>query len=329
MELLITLGALGVLAILLLAMLIRRSVLLVQQAEVVLIERLGKYNRTLMPGFHVLIPFVEVPRTVTWTFFREVDGKRFYRFTKTTYLIDLRETVYDFPRQGVITRDNVTMEISTILYYHITNPRAAVYEVADLSEAIEKLTQTTLRNVIGSMDLDETLVSRDHINTRLRVILDEASEKWGVRVNRVELQEVTPPADIRHAMEKQMRAERDRRAVILEAEGAKQSAILRAEGERESQVLQARGESESRILRAQGEADARLQLAAAEAEALGKIRAALPSADPVGYLLALEYLKTLPKMAEGKNDKLVVIPYEATATLGSLSAVKKLFDSQS
>lgn len=307
-------------------MIIKRGCILVQQAEVVVIERLGRYHTTLTPGFHFIIPFIDVPRTVTWTFFREVDGKRFYRFTKTTHRIDLRETVYDFPRQGVITRDNVTMEINAILYYHVTNPRAAIYEVADLSEAIEKLTQTTLRNVIGSMDLDETLVSRDHINARLRVILDEASEKWGVRVNRVELQEVTPPADIRHAMEKQMRAERDRRAIILEAEGAKQAAILRAEGERESQVLEARGDAESKLLRAQGDAEARLMQARAEAETLERIRAALPSADPVQYLLALEYLKTLPKMAEGKNDKLVVLPYEATATMGSLSAIKKLFE---
>lgn len=313
-------------ALLAVFMVIKRGCLLVQQAEVVVIERLGRYHTTLTPGFHFIIPFIDVPRTVTWTFFREVDGKRFYRFTKTTHRIDLRETVYDFPRQGVITRDNVTMEINAILYYHVTNPRAAIYEVADLSEAIEKLTQTTLRNVIGSMDLDETLVSRDHINARLRVILDEASEKWGVRVNRVELQEVTPPADIRHAMEKQMRAERDRRAIILEAEGAKQAAILRAEGERESQVLAARGDAESKLLRAQGDAEARLMQARAEAEALERIRAALPSADPVQYLLALEYLKTLPKMAEGKNDKLVILPYEATATMGSLSAIKKLFE---
>ena len=166
----------------------------------------------------------------------------------------MRESVYDFPKQNVITKDNVTMEISALLYYQITDPKAAMYEVSNLPEAIEKLTQTTLRNVIGAMDLDQTLVSRDYINEKLRLILDEASDKWGVKVNRVELQEVNPPADIRHAMEKQMRAERDRRALILEAEGFKAAAILKAEGVLESDVLQAKGHAQARIITAESEA---------------------------------------------------------------------------
>ncbi len=303
-----------------------QSLFLVQQAEAVIIERFGRYHRTLLPGIHFVMPFIEIARKVSWTYFKELDGKRYYRYSKVTDRIDLRESVYDFPKQNVITKDNVTMEINALLYYQITNTKAAVYEVVDLSEAIEKLTQTTLRNVIGSMDLDETLVSRDHINTRLRIILDEATDKWGVKVNRVELQEVNPPSDIRHAMEKQMRAERDRRAVILEAEGAKQAAILKAEGSREAAVLAARGEADAKMINAQGEADARLRIAQAEAESLTIMKKASPEVDPTQYLIALQYIKMLPKMTEGKNDKLIVLPYEATSIMGSLSGIKKMFE---
>lgn len=304
---------------------VSKMVYLVRQAESIIIERLGKYDRTLGPGLHVVMPLIERPRGALWSFF-DHDGRRYQRFTSYVMRIDMRESVYDFPKQNVITRDNVTMEISAILYYQITDPKAAIYEVANLPEAIEKLTQTTLRNVIGAMDLDQTLVSRDFINEKLRVILDEASDKWGVKVNRVELQEVNPPADIRHAMEKQMRAERDRRALILEAEGTKAAAILKAEGIQESDVLQAKGESQARIINAEAEAEARLKIAQAEAHAIDMIKATVPAGDAVPYLLATQYIKTLPEMMQGKDDKMILVPYEASSLIGSLASLKKIFE---
>jgi regulator of protease activity HflC (stomatin/prohibitin superfamily) len=278
------------------------SLYLVQQAQTILIERLGKYDRILSPGLHLTIPFVENPRSVTWSFLMR-DGQRYVRYLRTFYKIDLRESVYDFPKQNVITKDNVTMEINALLYYQITNPKAAIYAVSNLPEAIEKLTQTTLRNVIGSMDLDETLVSRDQINEKLRIILDEATDKRGVKVNRVELQEVNPPEDIRIAMEKQMRAERDKRAAILEAEGLKQATILKAEGQ----------------------ADARLKVAEAEAKAIEYVSRVMPDKDPLPYLVAMQYMKVLPKMVQGKDNKLVIVPYDAASLSSSVAMVKKIF----
>jgi regulator of protease activity HflC (stomatin/prohibitin superfamily) len=296
--------------------LLSASVYLVKQAEVMLIERLGKYHRMLNPGLHIVIPFIDKPRSVVWTLVQQSESARYYRYSQTLTRIDLREAVYDFPKQNVITKDNVTMEINALLYYQITDPKAAIYEVNNLPLAIEKLTQTTLRNVIGSMDLDSSLVSRDEINTRLREILDEATDKWGVKVNRVELQEVNPPADIRHAMEKQMRAEREKRETILQSEGKKQAAILEAEGIQEARVLEA-----------QGQADARLIVTQAEAQAIALITQALPQNDPTAYLIAMEYIKVMPEMMKGKDDKLIVIPYEATALMGSLAGMKKIFES--
>lgn len=304
-----------------------RAVYLVRQAEAIVIERLGRYDRTLLPGLHFVVPFIETPRGVVWSFVEQIDGgKRYHRFTRHITRIDLREAVYDFPKQNVITKDNVTMEINALLYYQITDPKAAVYEVSNLPEAIEKLTQTTLRDVIGSMELDESLVSRSQINERLRIILDEATDKWGVKVNRVELQEVNPPADIRHAMEKQMRAERDRRAIILEYEGTKRAAILEAEGVRESKILRAQGESESEVTRAEGNAQARIKIAAAEAEAIRMIQAVMPNVDPTPYLIAIQYIRALPQMMEGKDDKLILMPYEMSSLVGSLGSIKKVFD---
>ena len=302
-----------------------KSVYMVRQAEAIIIERLGKFERILRPGLHVVIPFLERPRNVVWTYVRDVDGGRHYRYSRVLTRIDLRESVYDFPKQNVITKDNVTMQINALLYYQITDPKAAVYEVNNLSEAIEKLTQTTLRNIVGSMDLDESLVSRDKINTKLQVILDEATDKWGVKVNRVELQEVNPPADVRLAMEKQMRAERDKRAVILESEGKKRSAILEAEGVKESQVLRATGEAESKKIRAEGEAQARLRVSEAEAKSVEVIRSAVPQGDPLPYMIAMQYIKALPELTKGKDDKLVVIPYEASSLMGSLASMKSIF----
>jgi len=206
------------------------------------------------------------------------------------------------------------MEINALLYYQITDPKRALYEVANLPQAIEKLTQTTLRNVIGAMDLDESLSSRDQINEKLRLILDEATDKWGVKVNRVELQEVNPPGDIRAAMEKQMRAERDRRAVILEAEGAKRAEILKAEGDKMAKVT-----------RAEGEAEARLTIARAESDAIKVIQDAVPEADPLPYMIALNYIKALPEITKDKEGKMILLPYEASGLMGSLAAIKEMF----
>src|SRR5436190_14291958 len=295
--------------------LLSKSVYLVRQAEVMIIERLGKFDRIIGPGLHIVVPFIEQPRKVVWSFIRtESNGKRYYTVTQVIERIDLRESVYDFPKQNVITKDNVTMEINALLYYQITDPKAAVYEINNMPEAIEKYTQTRLRDIIGSMDLDETLVSRNTINTRLTEILDEATDKWGVKVNRVELQEVNPPADIRGAMEKQMRAERERREMILRSEGKKQSAILEAEGIREAQILEADGQAQSR-----------LKIADAESKVIEMLRISAQG-DPLPYLLAMQYVKALPEMVKGKDDKLVVIPYEASSMMGSLSTIKTLFD---
>lgn len=309
------------------AILLFKSIYLVQQAEVVIIERFGRFDRLMSAGLHGIIPFIDQPRSVLWSYiFYDENAKHYIHFSKMISKIDLRESLYDFPKQKVITKDNVQMQINALLYYQITDPKAAVYEVMNLPEAIEKLTQTTLRNVIGSMDLDETLVSRDQINEKLRIILDEATDKWGVKVNRVELQEINTPEDIRQAMEKQMRAERDRRATILEAEGKKRAAILEAEGEQEANILRAKGTAESQIITAQAEAETRLKIAHAEGQAIQAIQQAAPNKDPLNYLVAMHYIKTLPELTKGKNDKLVVVPYEATSLAGSLTAIKKIFE---
>jgi len=307
-------GAFFIIVVLFFIVFLLKSVYLVRQAETVIIERLGKYHRLLTPGLHFIIPFIDQARQSVWSYVREVDGRRYYRFTRIITRVDLRESVYDFPKQNVITKDNVIMEINALLYYQITSPTSAVYEVLNLPEAIEKLTQTTLRNVIGSMDLDETLVSRDQINERLRVILDEATDKWGVKVNRVELQEVKPPEDIRAAMEKEMRAERDRRATMLTAEGTKHALILNAEGIKEAEVLTATGEAKAKVIRAK-----------AEAEAIDLIKRQIPDQDPLPYLIATQYIRTLPELMKS-NDKLVLMPFEASGVVSSLAAIKTIFD---
>ena len=246
---------------------------------------------------------------------------------RTTSRIDLRETLYDFARQNVITKDNVAIQINALVYFQIIDPVRAVYEINNLPNAIEKLTQTTLRNVIGELDLDETLVSRDTINKKLGAILDEATNKWGVKVNRVELQDISPPADVQETMEKQMRAERDRRATILEAEGAKRSSILQAEGARESAVNQAKGEKEAAVLQAEGQAEALIRMAQAESESIEKVKAALGSnVDPTGYLLGIRYIEALKDMTAGETTKVVFMPYEASGVLGSLGSIKQMFD---
>lgn len=310
--------------------LIASNTVLVQQAEAVVVERLGKFDRILAPGLHFMIPFIEQKRKVFWTFTHFNQQINNY----TTYMrsfarIDLRESVYDFPKQNVITKDNVMMEINALLYYQITDVKAAIYEVSNLPEAIEKITQTTLRNVIGSLDLDETLISRDQINEKLRVILDHATDKWGVKVNRVELQEVNPPRDIRIAMEKQMRAERDRRAIILEAEGAKRSAILQAEGVKESEILEAQGQAEARIIQAEAEATSKLKIAQAEAKTLEMIKVALgENSDPAAFVTAMKYVQALPEMTQGKDNKMIIVPYEASSLASAVTSIKNIFETK-
>ncbi|MDR1459606.1 MAG: SPFH/Band 7/PHB domain protein [Bacteroidales bacterium] len=299
---------------------------IVQQSETVLIERLGKYSRTLSAGINIIIPIVDKPRSITWRYTREGYDGRSYVVKRMVNKIDLRETVYDFPRQNVITKDNVVTEINAILYFQVIDPIKAVYEISNLPDAIEKLTQTTLRNVIGDMNLDETLSSRDTINSKLRSVLDDASHKWGVKVNRVELQDINPPHDIRDAMEKQMRAERDKRAKILTAEAEKQSQILNSEGMKEAAINQAEGAKRSQILRAEGDAEARICIAQGEAEAISLITNAIQKGDPVNYLVAIRYIDTLKEMVSGKDNKMIYMPYEATGVLSSIGGIKDMLD---
>lgn len=250
-----------------------------------------------------------------------------YSVIKTSDIIDLREQVYDFPEQSVITKDNVTTRINALLYFQITDPFKSVYEIENLPNAIEKLTQTTLRNIIGELELDETLTSRDTINSKLREVLDEATNKWGVKVNRVELQDITPPESVRDAMEQQMQAERERRAKILKAEGEKTSMILKSEGEREAQINKAKADKEAQVLKAEGEAQAKILQANAEAEAILKIAESIKGsqADPASYQIAIKYIETLKEMVSGKDNKTIYIPYEASNMLSSLGCIKDIF----
>jgi regulator of protease activity HflC (stomatin/prohibitin superfamily) len=298
---------------------------IIQQSQTMIIERLGKYHRTLSSGINIIIPIIDQPRKIIWRYVREdFDGRKIVNF-RSKDRIDLRETVYDFPRQNVITKDNVGTEINALLYFQIMDPNKAIYEIENLPDAIEKLTQTTLRNVIGEMDLDETLSSRDTINSKLRIILDDATNKWGVKVNRVELQDINPPRDIRDAMEKQMRAERDRRAKILEAEGLKRAQILEAEGFKESQINKAEGERQAEILKAEGDAQARIRRAEGEAEAILKVtKAVAQNGDPINYLVAMKYLETFKEMVSGEDNKTVYLPYEASGILSSIGGIKDL-----
>jgi len=302
------------------------GVKIVRQSETMVIERLGKFNRVLDSGVNIIWPIVDRPREIEWKYMHDSPDGRRTTLRKKATKIDLRENVYDFPKQNVITKDNVITEINALLYFQITEPRRAVYEIANLPDAIEKLTQTSLRNVIGDMELDEVLTSRDKINGTLQKILDDASEKWGVKVNRVELQDINPPEDIKTAMEKQMRAERDRRAAILEAEGSKRSQILMAEGDREAAINRAEGEKQKAILEAEGRSQAIERIAEAEQKAIQKISEALRDSqgDPSQYLIAVKYIETLKEMVSGQDNKVVYIPYEATAILGSIGGIKDL-----
>lgn len=300
---------------------------IIQQSETMVIERLGRFHRVLPSGINIIWPIFDKPRSIEWKYIKtDTDGRTIVR-KETITRIDLRETVYDFPQQNVITRDNVAIAISAMIYFQITDPRRSVYEIANLPDAIEKLTQTTLRNVIGELDLDHTLTSRDTINSKLRAILDEAADKWGVKINRVELQDIMPPDDIKQAMEKQMRAERDRRAMILEAEGLKQAKILEAEGIRQAEVNKAEGIRQATVLEALGQAEARIKIAEAESEAVMKVTQAIRDSggNPTSYLIALKYIEALKEMVSGQDNKVVYMPYEASALLGSVGSIRDLF----
>jgi regulator of protease activity HflC (stomatin/prohibitin superfamily) len=271
-----------------------RTIRIVPQARAGVVERLGRYHKTLNPGVTVLIPFVD----------------------RLKPLIDLREQVVTFPPQPVITEDNLLVQIDTVLYFTVNDARSSTYEIANPLQAIEQITVTTLRNVVGSLTLEQALTSRDHINAQLRGVLDEATNKWGIRVNRVELKSIDPPPTIQEAMEKQMRAERDKRATILTAEGVKQAQILRAEGEQQAAVLTAEGEKQAAILRADG-----------EAKAIATVFDAIHAADPDPKLLSYQYLQMLPKLAQGDANKVFVIPSEYSQAISRLGSVFGMNDS--
>jgi len=287
-----------------------RTVRIIPQARAGVVERLGSYSRTLAPGPHLLVPFVDRIRA----------------------MIDLREQVVSFPPRPDITSDNLTVSIDTVIYFQVTEPRAATYSINNYIQAVEQLTVTTLRNVVGSMNLEETLTSRDQINSRLRGELDEATGKWGLRVARVELKAIDPPPSIQDAMEKQMRADRDKRAIILQAEGQRESSIKTAEGQKAAQILSAEGqrqaailaaeaERQSRILRAEGERAARYLAAQGQAKAIETVFSAIHSADPDPKLLAYQYLQTLPQIAQGDANKVWIIPSEFSKALEGLSSL--------
>jgi len=344
--------------VILVVVFVAKGIVIVHQAEAVVIERLGRYNRTLHAGINVILPGLEKRKAVTWTRTEEIStgeevimerekeggeapdeeaavettesaykaptartrarpGTAIKKIITTMTTIDLREQVYDFPSQGVITKDNVALTINGLLYYQITEPFRAVYEVQDLTKAIEKLTQTTLRNVVGGMDLDGTLSSRDVVNMKLKAILDKATDKWGVKINRVEVQDIDPPDKIKDAMAEQMKAERTRRATVLEAQGSRESEITRAEGEKRA-----------KILKAEGEAEARIKVAHAEAEAITRVTDSIaPSkGDPGNYLIALRYIEALKEMVSGKDNKVIYLPYEATGILSSIGGIKDMLE---
>lgn len=306
-------------AVVLAIIFIKMTVVIIPQSETKIIERLGKYFATLKPGINIIIPFIDRPKTMVSMY----NGRYVY-----TTNIDLREQVYDFDRQNVITKDNIQMQINALLYFQIVDPFKSVYEINNLPNAIEKLTQTTLRNIIGELELDQTLTSRDTINTKLREVLDDATNKWGIKVNRVELQDITPPESVLTAMEKQMQAERNKRATILTSEGDKQAVILKSEADKTAAINRAEAVKQQSILYAEGEATARIRKAEAEAIAIEKITAAVgTSSNPASYLLAQKYIQMLEQVASGDKTKTVYLPYEATNLMGSIGGIKDLFKS--
>ncbi len=295
----------------------------VGQAEVMVVERLGRFNRIARSGLNILLPFIERPRAIDVRYAMSDPSGAKRLVSGSTTRIDLREQVLNFPSQPVITKDNVTIDIDAVLYYRIADPQKATYAVQNLPFALETLTRTTLRNIVGEMELDSTLASRDQINKRMREIIEEASIGWGVDVTRVELQAIEPPRDIQQSMELQMRAERERRAAVTNAEASKRAAILEAEGVQQSQVSRAQGEMEAAVLRAKGQAQARLAMADAEAQAIQRISAAMPAADVALYLLGLKYLEALPALTQGKGST-IFLPAEAAGVMGALGGLREL-----
>ena len=301
---------------------ITKSIKIIGQAEVMVIERLGRFNRVARSGLNLLIPFVERPKTLDVRYLESgLSGSKLT--VSSTSRIDLREQVLNFPSQPVITKDNVTIDIDAVLYYRVADPQKATYSVQNLPYALETLTRTTLRNIVGEMELDSTLASRDVINRRMREVIEEASIGWGVDVTRVELQAIEPPRDIQQSMELQMRAERERRAAVTNAEAGKRAAILEAESVRESQIRRAEGEKEASVLRAQGLAEARLAMANAEAEALQRVANSLPDGQAAVYLLGVKYLEALPSLAQGKGST-IFLPVEAAGVMGALGGLREL-----
>lgn len=285
---LLTTGFILVALVILVLVILLKAVRIIPQARAGIVERLGKYHTTLTPGFHVTVPFID----------------------RVLPLIDLREQVVSFPSQSVITEDNLVVGIDTVVYFQVTDPKAATYEITNYIHAVDELTSATLRNVVGGLNLEETLTSRDKINAELRGVLDNTTGRWGIRVSRVDIKEIQPPHSIQDSMEKQMRAERDRRAAILTAEGQKQSQILTAEGDSRAAILRAEGDKQSQILTAEGDAKAAILRADGEAQAIQKVFQAIHASNPSQKLLTYQYLQTLPKLAEGDANKLWFIPTE-------------------
>ena len=292
-----------------------KTIKIVPQSSVLLIERFGKFNRVAASGLNIIMPFLDSPRSVYWTNTRP-----------GTTSIDLREQFLDLPAQTVITRDNVMINVDSVIYWMITDPIKATYEVNDLVGSIVQLTFTGMRSVIGRLDLDHTLSSRDQINSELRLILDEATDKWGVKVTRIDVKNITPPEDVRITMEKQMTAERNKRALILQAEGEKQANMTRAEGEKQAAITRSEGEKESAILQADGAAQARFRQAQAEAQAISQIAQAIGDPQQTAqYLITARYIESLRDMTKTNNSKVIFMPMETSAMLSSIGALKEVF----
>jgi regulator of protease activity HflC (stomatin/prohibitin superfamily) len=304
----------GFIAIVLLVIAVK-TIRIVPQATVMLVERLGRFDKVASSGLNILVPFLDKPRAVYWTSTRPGITQ-----------IDLREQYIDLPPQPVITRDNVTIHVDSVVYWQITDPVKAVYEMNDLVGGIVQLTITGMRAVMGEMDLDHTLSQRDQINAKLRIILDEATDKWGVKVTRVDVKNINPPEDVRITMEKQMTAERNRRALVLQAEGDRQAAITRAEGEKQAAVTRAEGEKQSAILAAEGAAQARLRNAEAEAEAIARVADVMQShGNPAQYLITTRYIESLRDMTRTNNSKVIFMPVETSSMLSSVGAIKEVW----
>ena len=292
-----------------------KTIKIVPQSTVMLIERLGRFNRVAQSGLNIIVPFFEAPRAVYWSNVRP-----------GTMQLDMREQFIDLPAQSVITRDNVMINVDSVIYWQLTDPMKAAYEIADLVGGIVQLTFTGMRSVIGKLDLDHTLSSRDQINSELRLILDEATDKWGVKVTRIDVKNITPPEDVRITMEKQMTAERNKRALILQAEGEKQASMTRAEGEKQAAITRSEGSKESAILEADGAAQARFRSSQAEAQSIAQLAQAIGNPEQTAqYLITVRYIESLRDMAKAQNSKVIFMPMETSTMLSSIGALKEVF----